>query len=151
MDLTILIPTRIETEDRLRNIISSVSYLLKHVPAKIIVKEVSDQNAFKFRALPEIKKYADTSNLTCLFEETQEPLFCKSKVLNDLIVAADTNVVANYDADCILPVDAYRQAYNAIQDNQLDVVYPYQCGIYQWKAEYSMAVSYTHLTLPTKA
>ena len=56
MDLTILIPTRIETEDRLRNIISSVSYLLKHVPAKIIVKEVSDQNAFKFRALPEIKK-----------------------------------------------------------------------------------------------
>ena len=71
MDLTILIPTRIETEDRLRNIISSVSYLLKHVPAKIIVKEVSDQNAFKFRALPEIKKYVDTSNLTCLFEDTK--------------------------------------------------------------------------------
>jgi hypothetical protein len=43
MDLTLLIPTRIETEDRLRNIISSVSYLLKHVPAKVIVKEVSPQ------------------------------------------------------------------------------------------------------------
>ena len=36
MDLTFLIPTRIETEDRLRNIISSVSYLLRHVPAKVI-------------------------------------------------------------------------------------------------------------------
>ena len=66
MDLTILIPTRIETEDRLRNIISSVSYLLKHVPAKVIVKEVSGQNTFKFRALPEIKKYADTTHLTHL-------------------------------------------------------------------------------------
>ena len=40
LDLTFLIPTRIETEDRLRNIISSVSYLLKHIPAKVIVKEV---------------------------------------------------------------------------------------------------------------
>ena len=106
MDLTFLIPTRIETEDRLRNIISSVSYLLKHLDAKVIVKEVAHHHTFKHRALPEIKKYADTSNLTCLFEETKEPLFCKSKVLNDLIVAADTNVVANYDADCILPLDA---------------------------------------------
>ena len=56
MDLTFIIPTRIETEDRLRNIISSVSYLLRHVPAKVIVKEVSNQETFKFRAIPEIKK-----------------------------------------------------------------------------------------------
>ena len=54
MDLTFLIPTRIETEDRLRNIISSVSYLLKHVPAKVIVKEVSGRNTFKYRALPAV-------------------------------------------------------------------------------------------------
>ena len=140
MDLTFLIPTRIETEDRLRNIISSVSYLLRHLDAKVIVKEVAPHHTFLHRALPEIKKYADTSNLTCLFEENHEPLFCKSKVLNDLIVAADTNVVANYDADCILPLDAYHQAYGAIENNTLDVVYPYQCGIYQWKADFDMEI-----------
>ena len=140
MDLTFLIPTRIETEDRLRNIISSVSYLLCHIPAKVIVKEVSNHNTFKHRALPEIKKYADISNLTFLYEETQEPLFCKSKVLNDLIVAADTKIVANYDADCILPIDAYYQAYGAIESDKVDVVYPYQCGIYQWKADYNMDI-----------
>ena len=140
MDLTFLIPTRIETEDRLRNIISSVSYLLRHVPAKVIVKEVSHHPTFKFRAIPEIRKYADTSNLTYLYEETQEPLFCKSKVLNDLIVASDTKVVANYDADCILPIESYHNAYNAINDNQADVVYPYGCGIYQWRAEYNQDI-----------
>jgi len=140
MDLTFLIPTRIETEDRLRNIISSVSYLLRHVPAKVIVKEVSGRNTFKFRALPEIKKYADTENLTCLYEESNDPLFCKSKVLNDLIVAADTRVVANYDADCILPISSYTEAYEMIRDNHFDVVYPYGCGIYQWKAEYNMQI-----------
>jgi predicted glycosyltransferase involved in capsule biosynthesis len=140
MDLTFLIPTRIETEDRLRNIISTVSYLLRHVPAKVIVKEVSHHPTFKFRAIPEIRKYTDTSNLTYLYEETQETLFCKSKVLNDLIVAADTKVVANYDADCILPLESYHQAYDAINSDQADIVYPYGCGVYQWRAEYNQNI-----------
>jgi len=139
-DLTFIIPTRIETEDRLRNIISSVSYLLRHLPAKVIVKEVAPQSTFKFRAIPEIKKYADISNLTHLYENSVAPLFCKSKVLNDLIVAADTKFVANYDADCILPLTSYYQAYALLAGDKADVVYPYGCGIYQWKAEYNMQV-----------
>jgi predicted glycosyltransferase involved in capsule biosynthesis len=140
MDLTFLIPTRIETEDRLKNIISSVSYLLKHIPAKVIVKEVSNHPVFKFRAIPEIRKYVDTSNLTYLHEESSEPWFCKSKVLNDLIVASNTKVVANYDVDCILPLSSYHQAYDAINNDHADVVYPYGCGIYQWKAEYNFQI-----------
>lgn len=137
MDLTFLIPTRIETEDRLRNIISSVSYLLRHIPAKVLVKEVSHHPTFKFRAIPEIKKYVDTFNLEYFFEESEEPLFCKSKVLNDLIVSSNTKVVANYDADCILPISSYYQAYEAIISDQADVIYPYGCGIYQWRAKYN--------------
>ena len=135
-DLTFLIPTRIESEDRLRNIISSVSYLLRNFPAKVIVKEVSSQDTFKFRAIPEIQKYASDQNLFYLYEKTNDPLFCKSKVLNDLIVEADTKFVANYDADCILPITSYHQAYAILKEDKADVVYPYGCGIYQWKAEY---------------
>jgi predicted glycosyltransferase involved in capsule biosynthesis len=140
MDLTFLIPTKIETEDRLRNIVSSVSYLLRHIQAKVLVKEVSNHPTFKFRAIPEIKKYADISNLEYLYEESNEPLFCKSKVLNDLIIAADTKIVANYDADCILPISSYYDAYNLINSEQADVVYPYGCGIYQWRAEYNFEI-----------
>jgi predicted glycosyltransferase involved in capsule biosynthesis len=140
MDLTFLIPTKIETEDRLRNIISSVSYLLKHIPAKVIVKEVSNHPTFQFRAIPEIRKYVDTSNLTYFYEESSEPWFCKSKVLNDLISASNTKVVANYDVDCILPLSSYHQAYDAINNDHADVVYPYGCGIYQWKAEYDFQI-----------
>ena len=139
-DLTFLIPTRIESEDRLRNIISSVSYLLRNFPAKVIVKEVSSQDTFKFRAIPEIQKYASDQNLFYLYEKTNDPLFCKSKVLNDLIVEADTKFVANYDADCILPITSYHQAYEILKEDKADVVYPYGCGIYQWKAEYNIQV-----------
>ena len=140
MNLTFLIPTRIETEDRLRNIISVVSYLLKHTDAKVIIKEVALHNNFLFRALPIIKKYVDISNLTFLYEESNEPLFCKSKVLNDLIVESDTKFVANYDADCILPVESYHKAYAMLENDQADVVYPYQCGIYQWRSTYNMNI-----------
>ena len=140
-DLTFLLPCRIESEDRLRNVVTSVTYILKNYPeSKVIVKEVSNHPTFKFRAIPEIRKYADTSNLTYLYEETQEPLFCKSKALNDLIVASNTKVVANYDADCILPLDSYHQAYDAIIKDQADVVYPYGCGVYQWRAEYNQDI-----------
>lgn len=139
-DLTFLIPIKIETEDRLRNVISSVSYLLKNVPAKILVKEVSDHPTFKFRALPEIKKHVDTTNLKYFYDESKDPLFCKSKVLNDLIVESDTEVVANYDADCILPITSYQKAYDAIKSGQVDVVYPYGCGVYQWKTTYNEEV-----------
>ena len=140
MDLTFLIPIRIETDDRLRNIISTVSYLLKYIPAKIILKEVSNHPTFKFRALPEIKNYVDISNLTYLYEKSDDPWFCKSKVLNDLIVESDTKVVANYDADCILPLSSYHYAYEIIDSDQADVVYPYGCGIYQWKSDYNMEI-----------
>ena len=140
MNLTFLIPTRIETEDRLRNIISSVTYLLKHTDAKVIVKEVAPHNTFLFRGLSEVKKRVDTSNLISLYEESNDPLFCKSKVLNDLIIESDTKFVANYDADCILPVESYHQAYYALDSGQADVVYPYQCGVYQWKANYNMEI-----------
>ena len=122
MNLTFLIPTRIETEDRLRNIISVVSYLLKHTDAKVIIKEVAPHNNFLFRALPIIKKYVDVSNLTSLYEES------------------NTKFVANYDADCILPVESYHNAYAMLENDQADVVYPYQCGIYQWRSTYNMNI-----------
>ena len=39
MNLTFLIPVKIESEDRVRNLITVLSYLLTKVDAKIIVKE----------------------------------------------------------------------------------------------------------------
>ena len=114
--------------------------MLKHTTAKVIVKEVAPHNTFLFRAFSEIKKHVDVYNLTSLYEKSDDPLFCKSKILNDLILASKTKFVANYDADCILPVESYYQAYQMLERNQADVVYPYQCGVYQWKANYNMEI-----------
>ena len=136
-DLTYIIPTRIESEDRLKNIITSVTYLLKNFPeATVIIKEVSDRATFKFRAIPEIKKYVSVDNLQYIFEENTEDLFHKTRILNDLILMAKTKVVCSHDVDVIYPVSSYHTAYNMITQGGYDAVYPFGCGIYQWAVEY---------------
>ena len=117
-DLTYILPTRIESEDRLKNIITSVSYLLKNFPeAKVIVKEVSERATFKFRALPEIRKIANTDNLKYVFEESNDPLFHKTRILNDLIMLAKTSVICSHDVDVVYPVSSHQSAYKLIKDN----------------------------------
>lgn len=140
-DLTYIIPTRIESEDRLKNIITSVTYLLKNFPeATVIVKEVSDHATFKFRAIPEIKKYVSVDNLQYIFEENTEDLFHKTRILNDLILMAKTKVVCSHDVDVIYPVSSHQQAYQTILNGEADIIYPYGCGVYQFQVDYPMEV-----------
>ena len=140
-DLTFLLPCRIESEDRLKNVVTSVTYLLKNFPeAKVLVKEVDSHSHFKFRALPSIQKYVDTSQLTHIFEESEEELFHKTRILNDLVVAADTKIVYNHDVDVVMPVQSYKTAYQAISSGDADAIYAFGCGVYQWAVNYSMDV-----------
>lgn len=144
-DLTFLLPCRIESEDRLKNVITSVTFLLKNYPeSKVIVKEVDSHSHFKFRALPIIKKYADTSQLTHIYEENTEKFFHKTRILNDLLVASDTEIVYNHDVDVILPKQSVVTAYNAIKDHA-DAVYPFGCGVYQWAVNYPEPVFHQFL------
>jgi predicted glycosyltransferase involved in capsule biosynthesis len=145
-DLTFLLPCRIETEDRLRNVITSVTYLLRHfAQSKVIVKEVDTHSHFKFRALPVINKYVDTSNLTHIYEESDEKFFHKTRILNDLLVASDTEIVYNHDVDVVLPLGSYLSAYSQIKTGQCDAVYPFGCGVYQWAVNYDESVFYQFL------
>jgi predicted glycosyltransferase involved in capsule biosynthesis len=137
-DLTFLLPCRIESEDRLKNVITSVTYLLKNFPeSKVIIKEVDTHSHFKFRALPVIKKYVAVDNLTHIFEENDDKFFHKTRILNDLLVASETEIVYNHDVDIVLPKSSYEIAYAYIKDGTADAVYPFGCGVYQWAVNYS--------------
>ena len=133
-DVTYIMPTRIESNDRLRNIITSVTYLLKNIPgAKVLVKEVDNQSVFSEHALPEIQKYVSTDNLRHIFEQNTEDVFHKTRYLNDLIIESDTEIVVSHDVDAIYPVSSHSIAYDLIKNDQCDVVYPYGCGVWQYQ------------------
>ena len=139
MNLSFLMPCRIESEDRLKNAITSVSYLLYHFPqCPIIIKENDIQSVFLDRVIPVIQKLFGhvPNNLHHIFEQSNEQFFHKTRILNDLLVASKTDIVYNYDVDVIYPVSSYHTAYQMISQGGHDVVYPFGCGIYQWAVDY---------------
>ena len=148
MSLSFLMPCRIESPDRLRNVISSVGYLAKNFPdCKIIIQEVDKKSVFRDQVIPNLTtlfgKYPE--NIVHRFEESQEPFFHKTRILNDLLLAADTEIVFNYDVDVVYPLSSYSTAYNMITQGGYDAVYTFGCGIYQWAVQYNEATFHNFL------
>ena len=56
-DCTFIIPIKIESTDRLRNVITVLCYLVSNFDTNIIVKEVDTESRFDIDALPQIKEY----------------------------------------------------------------------------------------------
>ena len=139
MDLTFLIPTRIESEYRLRNLTTVLGFLLSNFDAKILVKEVDQEKIVEKHVLPIIsKKFGIVPNrLIYIHEKSTEEFFHKTRILNDLIEKADTEVVCNYDTDVILPIMSINTAYELIHKDMSDAVYPYAVGPYQKAVNYS--------------
>ena len=49
---TFIIPIRIESDDRMRNVITSLAFLLENFETNIIVKEVDSRSIFQEDVLP---------------------------------------------------------------------------------------------------
>lgn len=130
-NLTFVTPLQIESQDRLRNAITIFSYLSKNFPeSKIIVKEIDIESKFLSFVLPEVENLVGTShNIKHIFERSDE-LFNKSKVINDMVLMSETDIVFNYDVDVMMPVDSYKNSYNMLISGDFDIVYPYGCGVY---------------------
>jgi predicted glycosyltransferase involved in capsule biosynthesis len=129
---TFIIPIRIESADRMRNVITVVSYLLENFDTKVIVKEVDTEPVFKNEVLPQITEFLEDSidNLTYIFEHSDDSVFYRMKIINEMIHTSSTEVVVNYDCDVLLKPETCVQAVNMIE-NGYDIVYPYGFGDYQ--------------------
>jgi len=129
---TFIIPIRLETDDRVRNAITSLCFLLSNFKTNIVVKEVDSSSVFLDQVLPQIEEFCeDISDLKHIFEQSQSPEFHRQRILNDMIMESTTEIVVNYDCDILLPIQSYASAYNLILDGSSDVVYPYGDGMYQ--------------------
>mgnify|MGYP003344073110 FL=1 len=135
---TFIIPIRIESSDRLRNVITTTAFLLENFDTNIIIKEVDSESVFEKEALPILKNILDVDvDINHIFEKSDAPLFHRQKVLNEMIMEADTEIVINYDCDVLFPIDSYQRAYESILNGTYDVVYPYGQGTYQYQVSAS--------------
>ena len=107
-EATFIIPIRIESTDRLRNVITTTAFLLENFDTNIIIKEVDSESVFHYQAMPILDDILDFKvEINHIFEKSDEPLFHRQKVLNEMIMEAKTEIVINYDCDVLLPLDSY--------------------------------------------
>ena len=150
MDLSVctyLIPLRIESSDRMRNIITVLLYFIRNIKAPIIVKEFDKESIYESAVLPQIKQVAteeEISQITHVFEQTDEFTFHRTRLINDMIMMAETPHVCNYDCDVLLPFQTHFYANTFLAKGYLPpdspegtipepvkVVYPYGYGDFQ--------------------
>ncbi len=135
LEATFIIPVRIESPDRLRNVVTTTAFLMENFDTNIIIKEVDAEPVFQRDAIPLLEEILDfniwETNFNYIYEKSDDPLFHRQRILNEMIMEADTHIVVNYDADAILPKESYELAYKGIMDGIYDVVYPYGSGMFQ--------------------
>ncbi len=128
-NVTFIIPLRIDSDDRLRNIILTTSFLLNNFDCKVIIKESDEISKFELWALPTIQKICkNLKNLSYVFEENNDDHFHRTRLLNEMVLMTETDIVVNYDSDIILPLNSYVQAKEMLDSKKYDVVYPYRFG-----------------------
>lgn len=126
-DVTFIIPVRIDSSDRLRNLFLSVSYILKYFDTNIIIKE-SDKNSIVLNKLNFLLE--SNKNIKYIFEKDENTHFHRTHLLNDMILEANTDIVVNYDADILLPINSYIHAKLAIKNDKYDLIYPFRHGTF---------------------
>jgi hypothetical protein len=131
-EATFIIPIRIESQDRLRNVITTTAFLIENFDTNIIIKEVDSESIFIRDVVPVLKDFFDVdAHIYHIFEKSSEPLFHRQRVLNEMIMESKTEIVVNYDCDVLLPLDSYHEAYLSVLHHTHDVIYPYGQGMYQ--------------------
>ena len=119
--LTFLIAAKVDHEDRVRNIRSTLSYLRYHFDADIIISEQDTSSK-----LHDICKAFKCRHI---YIETDE-FFNRQRGVNIAAKEANTPVIAHYDADILLRPEQIVGATEAIISGSAQMVYPYDGHFY---------------------
>jgi hypothetical protein len=118
-ELTFLIPTRIDSADRIENIISVVSFLFQNGFQNI---RISEGSSF-YNGILE-KLFGQEIHYT--FIEDYNPVFHRTRDINRMVTEATTPYVAVWDTDVVIAPEQVRQATKLLISGQADFVIPYE-------------------------
>jgi hypothetical protein len=112
-DVTFTIPVSYDSSHRKENFDMCIKYL-QDFDTNIIVGEHGPHSRFEY-----------ARELGCQYMKFDMPAFHRTKMLNDMALAAKTSIVANWDADVIVPPMQLIEAVHRIKTGQAQMVYPY--------------------------
>jgi len=118
-NVTFIIPFRATHMDYLINARIALAYLLKYFDTNIIMTENGPRSHREEFNIPE------TPEFKYIFQKSNDTIFHRTKILNEMITQVRTKIVVNYDIDICLPVASYIKATELIVRKNHDVVLPF--------------------------
>jgi len=140
-DITAIIPIRIDSEDRIKNIITAVEFLLHHYECNIIIKELDFSSKITPPNHPRVKY---------IFEKCEENApFHRTRLLNDMLLEVTTPYVINYDCDMLIPTSTMKKCKDMLIQGY-DLVYPYPKGAVYYTSQLNDAQRNTLISKSTE-
>lgn len=118
-DLTVLISVRLDSIDRLENILAVTKYIISNFEIKINVLECASYNNGILKKLLDRK-------IEYSFLESNDPLLYRTRLINQMANNVKTPYLSNWDADAIVPIDQFFNALKLLRNNEASFVYPYE-------------------------
>lgn len=117
-ETTFIIPVRLDSPDRLRNLTASVNYLQKHTKTNIFIVEQDVRPR-----VPE--SLATRTGVEYNFLLSTDVLFYKTLCINDAVAFVKTKNIVIYDTDALIPVGQLEKLQETLDSPDCAVVYPY--------------------------
>jgi hypothetical protein len=121
-DFTFLMPLRIDSEYRKENADTSIGFILRHFETTFIVVEGDTDRSY----YPDFK----ASNFRYEFMEDKNEFFHKTKYINRLITLADTQYIAVWDADAIVPPEQVSESVELLRKGDAIMSIPYDGRVF---------------------
>jgi len=134
-DVTFIIPVRIESNDRYSNADIVLNYLCRNFTTNIIIME-HDTDPKIPAILSNVQKGNTEIKYHFIKNGGNEPIFHRTKFLNEMLNMVTTPVVVNYDVDILLDPKTYVKCRDLILNGK-DLVYPYFLGNSQYQINYN--------------
>jgi len=122
-DVTFLIPVRLDSVQRIENLLATIQSLTKYFNTNIIILEsTSFNNGILYKLL--------IHNIKYIFVEDKDPVFYRTKYLNQMIREVKTPFLAVWDSDVIVDKIQITNALEKLRSNEADIAYPYNGQFY---------------------
>jgi predicted glycosyltransferase involved in capsule biosynthesis len=117
-DITFLILVRLDSIQRLENILCVTEQLCRHFNTNVIVREADNHNNGMLKSLLSRKVRYE-------FIEDKDPVLYKTKHFNQMVRQVKTAYLAIWDADIVVDKRAIVDCADKLRKNEADVTYPY--------------------------
>ncbi len=121
-DVTFLLVVRLDTIERLENVLHVVRFLHAHFQAQVLLWEVAAyNNGLLSRLIPRGVKY--------VFCQDCDPVLYRTHYINDMVKSANTSFVSVWDVDVVVPLEQVIETMKLLREGS-DFVYPYDRHFY---------------------